>query len=442
MKLIEELKRQADALLPEMTACRQDLHRYAETGWLEIRTSSIIARKLTQLGYEVLTGKDVCLAEARMGVPAGDILEKNYLRALEQGAIQPYAQQAKDGFTGVIGILRCGEGPVIAMRFDIDALGVFEDTSDAHRPAREGFSSVNTGMMHACGHDGHTSIGLGVAQVLMNLRHQLRGTVKLIFQPAEEGVRGARAVVAHGHLDDADYLIANHLGGGRGSFPYRIGLTTGSTLATSKLDITFHGKAAHAGAAPETGDNAMLAAATAVLNLHAIPRCSTGDTRINVGTLHAGSGRNVICDNAVLEVEVRGSSTETNRYVEEYARRIAEAAAQMHGCTCRIDLVGAAESLRSSPEMIALCQEVCKKLDISVAPPSARAGASEDCSYMMNRVLSHGGKGVFFNTLTSCAGPAHSRIFDVDESAFPTAVKVFCGMAFQLMGILGDPAES
>lgn len=434
MTLVENMKQQAEALQEDMKIRRQDLHHYAETGWLEIRTSSIIAQKLTELGYEVLTGKDVCDADARMGLPSDAVLEENYQRALAQGAIQPWAEQARGGFTGVIGILRCGEGPVIAMRFDIDALGVFEDTSDAHRPAREGFGSVNTGMMHACGHDGHASIGLAVAEVLMNLRDSLRGTVKLIFQPAEEGVRGAKAVVERGHLDDADYLIANHLGS-KGVGTYEIGLTTGTTLATSKLDITFYGKAAHAGMVPELGDNAMLAAATAVLNLHAIPRSSTGETRINVGTLHAGSGRNVICDKAVMEVEVRGGNTETNNFVEAYARRIAEAAAAMHGCTCEIKMMGAAESLKSSEDMIYLCKEVAEKLGLAVAPISDKAGASEDCSYMMNRVLSHGGKGVFFNTLTSCAGPAHSKIFDVDEAAFPNAVKLFCGMAFQLMGI-------
>lgn len=434
MNIYKQSMQQADVLLPQITACRQDLHKYAESGWFEIRTSSLVAKRLTELGYEVLTGPDVCLGCERMGVPSEEILEKQYTRALEQGAVQPWAERARGGYTGVIGILRCSEGPVIAMRFDIDALGVFEYTDAAHRPAREGFCSVNNGMMHACGHDGHTASGLAIAEILMQHRSELKGTVKLIFQPAEEGVRGARAIAAHGHLDDVDYLLANHMGEGSGE--YRIGAAMGSTLATSKLDITFTGKAAHAGLFPERGSNALLAAATAVLNMHSIPRNSKGDTRINVGTLHAGSGRNVVCDKAVLEVEVRGSTTATNDYVEAYVRRIAQGSAQMHDCEVSIQLMGSAESLKSSPEMIDLCALVCKeKLGIPMAPPAPGNGASEDCAYLVNRVISHGGKGLYFNTLTPVSGSFHSKTFDFDEQALTDTVKVFLGLTYHLMGL-------
>lgn len=125
----------------------------------------------------------------------------------------PYIPDRGDG----VGIHRGNRNPalrtghVCALRFDIDALGVLEDENSCHRPAREGFASQCPGVMHACGHDGHTAIGLGVAEVLMNLRAQLHGTVKLIFQPAEEGVRGARAIVSKGHLDDVDYFVGTHL---------------------------------------------------------------------------------------------------------------------------------------------------------------------------------------------------------------------------------------
>lgn len=424
----------AEAMAPALQRCRRDLHTYAESGWFEIRTSSLIAQRLTELGYEVLTSRDVCLEESRMGLPPEKVLAEQYQRALDQGAVQPWAERTRGGFTGVIGILRCGEGPVIAMRFDIDALGVFEDKGGSHRPSAEGFCSVNDGMMHACGHDGHAAIGLGTAELLMKLRDQLKGTIKLIFQPAEEGVRGAKAIVDHGHLDGVDYVLGNHLGESDGD--YQIGLTTGGTLATSKLDVLFTGKAAHAAGVPEKGDNAMLAAATAVLNLHAIPRCSTGETRINVGVLQAGSGRNVICDRAKLELEVRGANTETNRYVEDYARRIVRAAAEMHGCTCEVKLMGAAESLTSDRALIDRCFRVCEeKLGLRATPPRSRAGASEDYAYMVNRVREQGGQGLFFNTLTPCAGPFHSKGFDFQEDALANGVKVFCGLACDLMGL-------
>ena len=208
----------AEALEEKLVAQRRDFHKYAETGWLEMRTSSIIARKLTEMGYPVLIGKDVCLDEARMGLPEAEVLEENYRRAIAQGADPEFVQQTRGGFTGVIATLDCGEGPTLALRFDIDALGVFESDDADHRPAAGGYRSVNEGMMHACGHDGHATIGLGIAEVLMGIKDKLHGTIKLIFQPAEEGVRGAKSIVAAGHLDDVDYCIGSHIFG-RGDYP-------------------------------------------------------------------------------------------------------------------------------------------------------------------------------------------------------------------------------
>ena len=432
-EIYREICQQADAMEKMLQHIRRDLHTYAEEGWCEIRTSSVIARRLTELGYQVLAGPVVCQPEARMGLPSAEHLEAAYRRALDQGADPAFAQQFRDGFTGVIGILECGEGPTVAMRFDIDALGVFEESEAGHRPSREGFRSVNDGVMHACGHDGHTAIGLGVAEVLMNVRDRLRGRIKLIFQPAEEGVRGAQAIVEHGHLDDVDYVLGSHIGDSAGG-DEQVGLTSGGTLATTKMDIFYMGRASHAGAAPEQGSNALLAAATAVLNLQAIPRSGQGETRINVGTLHAGSGRNVICDRAKLELEVRGATTEVNQYVETYARRIAEAAGDMHGCGCRVQLMGAAPSLKSHPDMLRYCQAFCReKLKLRTMPPVQSAGASEDFAYMVERVHSHGGKGLFFRILTPCAAPLHSKDFDFQEEALCTGVKVFCGLGYSLL---------
>lgn len=433
--IYEVIKQRAIQLEPWMRQQRQDFHTYAESGWFEVRTSSIIADRLTKLGYQVLTGPDVCLDESRMGLPSQEALEQHYALALEQGAVQPYASRAKNGFTGVIGILDCGKGPVIGMRFDIDALGVFEEKDVSHRPSAEGFCSVNDGMMHACGHDGHAVMGLAAAEILMELKDQLHGKIKLIFQPAEEGLRGAKPIVDHGHLDDVDFVIGNHVGP-RGSGEYDIELVTGSSLASTKLDISFTGKAAHAGVTPEKGDNALLAAAAAVLNLNAIPRTGQGVTRINVGTLQAGSGRNVIADRARMELEVRGSTTEANEFMEAYARRVVRAAADMHGCTCEVKLAGSATSLRSDMSMVDRCYRVCKeKLGLRVSRPAAQDGGSEDYSYMVDRVRKHGGEGLFFVTLTEIPGPGHSKIFDIQEKDLPNGVMTFCALACDCMGI-------
>lgn len=427
------ISKMADGLLPQMVAQRRDFHKHAEAGWFEMRTSSIIARKLTELGYEVLTGEDVCLKEARMGVPSEEKLEAHYIKALEQGADPEFAPYTKGGMTGVIGILHCGEGPTVAMRFDIDALGVVEAGEPEHRPAAEGWASVNPGFMHACGHDGHASIGLGVAQVLMSIKESLHGTVKLIFQPAEEGVRGAKSIVEKGHLDDVDFLLGHHINAPPASAPHaKVAAAVYSSLATTKLDAIFHGRSSHAGARPHEGRNAVLAAAFATTGLYAIPRHGGGGTQINVGTFHGGSGRNVVAETAVLELEIRGINTEINRYMTESATRVLESTAQMQGCTVEIALMGAAEALCSDKPLADRIEKVCADLAIP-ALASVAGGGSEDISYMMNRVQSQGGQAVFFRSFTQIQGGAHNRCYDMDESVMATSVKVFCAAAVELM---------
>ena len=166
--------------------------------------------------------------------------------------------------------------------FDIDALGVIQEADDesAYFPAREGFRSVTPGIMHTLRHDRHAAVGIGAGHAAARTARPAARTVRLIFQPAEEGVRGASSIVAAGHLDDADYALAAHVfpAGKAAGLVDDVGVLaengTGG-LATSKLDVTFHGRSAHAGIAPQEGRNALLAAATAVLNLHAIPATAT-----------------------------------------------------------------------------------------------------------------------------------------------------------------------
>ena len=434
MNVVELIQEKADALQGEMVRQRRDFHKYAESGWFEMRTSSIIARKLTELGYEVLVGEAVCDREARMGVADQATLDAQYERAVAQGADPEFVEHTKDGMTGTIGILRCGEGPTVALRFDIDALGVIESEEADHRPYAEGWHSVNRGVMHACGHDGHAAVGLGVAKVLMDIKDQLHGTVKLIFQPAEEGVRGAKAIVAKGHLEGVDYVLGTHVTDNE-KYPGAM-VVPGSkdSFATAKYDVVFYGKSAHAGGAPNQGDNAMLAAATAVLNLQAIPRHQAGATRINVGKLVAGSGRNVICDEAFMELEVRGATTALNEYVENYALRILENAAAMHGCTVEYKRMGAAESLVSDLPLVQRLRQVWEQAGFPVSEQDLMSlGGSEDYSYMMNAVQRQGGQAAFFRVLTTCAAVSHNRRFDFDEVFLQNGVKLFCTAVYDLM---------
>lgn len=429
IKLTEEMTE-------ELIKTRRDFHKFAESGWFEMRTSSLIARKLTDMGVdEVLFGDQVCKKDARMGVPSDEELEKNYQRAVAQGGDPEFLPYTKGGMTGVIGIIKCGEGPTVAMRFDIDALGVIEAKDSEHRPVAEGFASVNEGMMHACGHDAHATIGLGVAKVLMELKEQLHGTIKLIFQPAEEGVRGAKSIVENRHLDGVDYCIGSHVSKLKEN-EAEAAITPGcyGSLATTKFDVYFHGISAHAGGAPEKGKNVMLAVAAAIMNLYAIPRHSGGTTRINVGTVTAGSGRNVIADTAKMEIELRGETTEINDYVVEYATNVIESAAKMHGCTYEMKLMGGAQSMNSDKAMVDIVREASEKVGLEVSVEDMlKSGGSEDYSYMMTRVQEQGGIATFMRVHTKISAPAHNRRFDLDEVVIPNAVKAFCATVCDIM---------
>ena len=191
--LYETITAEAKNLAPEAVRIRRDLHAHPEEGWMEYYASALVASHLEALGLEVLVG-DAVTASPRMGLPTVARLDAAYDRALKAGADARWLRAMKGGKTGVVGILRGGEGPVVALRFDLDALPLAESDADDHVPVREGFASTWQGTMHACGHDGHTAIGLGVAKLLATHRTQLRGTVKFLFQPAEEGVRGADAM--------------------------------------------------------------------------------------------------------------------------------------------------------------------------------------------------------------------------------------------------------
>ena len=438
-----KMKALTDEMEPRLIAVRRSIHARPETGWLEMRTSAIIAKHLTELGYQVLTGSRAVKAEARMGVPEESALRRHAEEALSQeGTPQEYlTNEMKAGLTGVIGVLRCGEGTTVALRFDIDALGMVERGDEGPRPAREGFASRNPGMMHACGHDGHVAIGLGAAEALMALRSALHGTLKLIFQPAEEGARGARAITAAGHLDDVDYFIGSHVAPTDSLDDGDVTCGTYGSLATAKFDVTFTGLAAHAGGYPEKGHNALLAAASAALALHAIPRHSAGQSRVNVGTLHAGTGRNVVPDRAEMQLEVRGETTEINQYMAEQARSICQGAAAMQQCQCEITVVGEAEGQHSDVSLIerisAAVARDLPELRLS-SVQNAQNWGSEDISIMMNRVQAHGGQATYMRVMTPMAGAQHTVGFDFDEQVLGRSVKVFCAAVLDLMK--GEPA--
>ena len=417
---------------------RRDFHRHPESGWVEFRTASIIASKLSNWGYKVEAGQDVIDESSRMGVPDEETLERQKRRASIQGGNLDWIERFSGGFTGVVGVLDTGyPGPTIGLRFDIDALDIQESYDGSHRPAREGFASLNENMMHACGHDAHMAIGLGIAYVLANMKNQLKGRFKLIFQPSEEGVRGAKSMVNAGVVDDVDIFLALHIGLGAelGEFV----CSNLGFLATTKFDVTFSGKAAHAGANPEQGNNALLAAATASLNMHAISPHSGGHSRINVGVMQAGSGRNIIPNKAFLKVETRGETTEINEFMYEKALKIIQSAGDMYEVTSSVEVVGEAKTSKSSEELLAYLRNQAKHIEeIHTVKDTFQSGGSEDATYMMARVQERGGQAAYVVFGTPLAAGHHNEKFDFDEAVMPIAVKtiVSCVVNMEISSVL------
>lgn len=406
-------------------AWRRQLHQYPEAGWMEYVTTWRIWEELKRLGFQVFAGKEAVDSKSRMGVPSFERLKEEEKRAQKAGVPAYFLQQMEAGHTGVVGVWDTGrEGPHIALRFDIDALPVTESCVPDHFPARSGFVSKRNGWMHACGHDGHTAIGLGVAAFLSKYGDRMKGKLTLLFQPAEEGSRGAKAMVEKGWMEGVDIFLSGHIGIGSDLQLGDIAATTHGFLATTKCDVTFRGRSAHAGKEPERGKNALLAASSAVLQLHAISRHSGGQTRVNVGTLIAGTGRNIIADRAEMQLETRGETAELNRYMKEEVQRIIQAVAKMYDVKAETEIVGEGINAESDAEFIPVIESVCAQSEqIHRVIPRYDCGASEDAAYMMRRVQEQGGKATYLLFGTPLKSGHHHPAFDYDEQVLSVAVE-------------------
>lgn len=400
---------------------RRDFHQHPELGFLEMRTATIVADELNKLGYDIKIGREVMNPNFTMGKPSEKETAAHYDWAKENGAVLEYLDQVAEGYTGIAATLDTGiDGPTVVFRVDMDALPIYESEDSNHFPLQEGFRSVNN-EMHACGHDVHTSIGLGLATLLMENKAELKGTIKILFQPAEEGTRGALSMVEAGVVDGADYFIASHIGTG---VPFNHFLASNNGfLATTKIDVSFKGVSSHAGGQPEEGKNAMLAAANAVINLNAIPRHSGGATRINVGELHAGSGRNVIADNASLKIETRGTTSELNNYMKQYAESIIRGAAEMFQVAYTIETVGEGKSAEGSTELARVLSEAAGSENLVTELEKNKPSGSEDATFFINRVQEQGGQASYCIFGTELAAGHHNEKFDVNEDSMMPAVQ-------------------
>ncbi|MBO5491987.1 MAG: amidohydrolase [Pyramidobacter sp.] len=431
---LKKIYAEIDSLEPELIRTRRDFHKYAESAWTEFRTTSKVVQFLRGLGLEPKAGRAIVDPARAWAWPGEAEIERHMERAVAQGADRELVESL-GGYTGAAVTIATGKpGPVIALRFDIDCNDVNECDAPDHRPTADGFASVNKNQMHACGHDGHATIGLAVAKELALHKDELCGTIKLIFQPGEEGDRGAAAVVGSGILDDADVVLAAHV---YAAPEGKLGLA-GSQMglyATTKFDVTIMGKSAHAGAAPQEGNNAINAACLAVTGMQSFLQDGRGCSRLNVGTIHGGTGRNVIAEQCSLRMETRGSDTAVEQRLYKKALAAIEGACAAFDCTCESKIMGVCPTGDGDPDLAARIADCCASIsdfDFTQAE-LPQTGGTDDFACMMEAVRAHGGKACYMGLLTPLKAGHHNSRFDFDERILKAGAKAFIAVVDMLM---------
>ena len=415
-----------------LVSLRRELHRYPEPAWREFYTTSRIVDELEAIGVdELYVGREALAGDERMAVPDDDELAAWHDRAREAGAREDVLEKTNGGHTGAVAVLRKGEGPTVALRVDIDALPQPESDDDDHYPASEGFRSENEGYMHACGHDAHATIGLGILRRVKE--SDFSGTFKLLFQPAEEVVGGGKAMAESGHLDDVDHLLALHVGLDHPTGEVVAGID--EFLAVTHLHAEFTGSPGHAGAKPEEGHNAVQALAAGVQALYGIPRHSEGATRVNAGRIEGGTASNIIPESAEAEIEVRGGTTELKEYMHDRALDALEGSAAAYGCTVDTEVVGDAPSATSDEALVELVHDVAGGVDgVTNRIRRDALGGSEDATYLMQYVQDRGGDACYVGIGTDHPGGHHTATFDTDEDSIDIGVDTLVGTIERLSG--------
>ena len=333
------------ALSAEFTALRRDIHRHPELGYQEFRTSELVAQRLASWGYRVTRGL---------------------------------------GGTGVVGQLVCGQGGKrLGLRADMDALPIQEATGLPH-------ASSHAGLMHACGHDGHTAMLLAAAKHLAE-HGQFDGTLNLIFQPAEEGLGGAKKMMEDGLFEqfpcDAIFAMHNMPGFPRGQLLLR----EGATMASSEnITITLQGKGGH-GAMPHVAIDPVVAGAAIVMGLQTIVARNVPPLHmavITVGAFQAGEANNVIPQTATLKLSVRSLDRAVRQLLNRRIRELVEAQAHSYGCQATVDFQGGYPVLVNTQPETEFARQVALELlgADQVVLQTAPLTGSEDFAFMLEQV--------------------------------------------------------
>jgi hippurate hydrolase len=384
MSEIEGLVPRIEQLAETMAAWRQDIHAHPELGFEEQRTAYLVAERLESFGCEVVRGI---------------------------------------GQTGVVGTLRAGSsGRSVGLRADMDALPIQETNDLPHRSRHEG-------RMHACGHDGHTAMLLGAAQYLAETR-DFDGIIHFIFQPAEEGLGGARAMLADGLFErfpcEAVFSMHNRPGLPVGKFG---GARAGALMAAGAFfDIEITGKGAH-GAYPETGIDAVVVAAQMVTALQTVisRNMRASDAAVlSVTKIHAGDAYNVIPQTARLSGTVRAFSREVVERIEQRMREIATGVAQSMGATAELGfrLVFAPTVNAAQPAEFAanVCARIVGNDNVERDTPATMG--SEDFSFMLEAV-----PGCYIHVGNGPSRPIHNPGYEFNDAALPYGASFYARVA-------------
>jgi amidohydrolase len=367
-------------------AIRREIHRHPELGFEEHRTQAIVERELTALGIE----------------------HRRFVG------------------TGVVGVIRGGlAGRVVALRADMDALPIDEDSGEA-------CASEVPGKMHACGHDAHTAMLLGAARELQTTRASLHGSVVLLFQPAEEGPGGALPMIEAGALDDppveavAMLHVDNRLPTGT------IGIAAGVVnAAADEFHVTIRGKGGH-GASPHRAIDAIPCAAATVLALQNVAARETDPLAtivVTIGTIQGGYRNNVIADRVALTGTVRTQDPQIRAGVEARLQRIIDGVAAAYGASATLEMIyGYPPVVNDATLAVSFARYIGATSTIAVtAPPPTMGG--EDFAYFAQRVPGLMVRLGIANEAVGAIHVVHSPQFRLDEGAIPVGVATLVAFA-------------
>ncbi len=402
----------ADKIEPKVIAWRRDIHEHPELGNNEIRTAGIIARQLQSLGIQVKTGV------------------------------------AK---TGVVGILKGGyPGPVVALRADMDALPVTERTDVPFASkVKAMYNGQEVGVMHACGHDSHVAILMGVAEILSSMKKDLKGTVKFIFQPAEEGAPageegGAELMVKVGVMENpkVDVVFGLHINSQTevGKITYRPG---GTMAGVNDMKIVVKGRSAH-GAYPWSAIDPIVVSAEIINNLQTIVSRNLNITEnagvVTIGSIHGGNRSNIIPEQVEMMGTIRAFSKEDEKMLIERIKQVATKTAEAQGATAEVTIPFSSHypvtfnDVALTEKMLPSLRKTAGEANVLLKPPVTGA---EDFSFYQEKA-----PGLFFFLGGMAKGgdpktaPSHhTPDFFIDESGFKLGVEALVNLTVDYMNM-------